>query len=61
MQRSCKMLSFGNCKWSERMPVSNENESSDMELINIEHHNIHNDTLMVPRAPKSEILIKRMT
>ena len=47
------------------MPISDEDENSDMELINIEHHilfhNVHNDTLMVPRAPKSEILIKRMT
>ena len=50
------------------MPILDEDENSDMELINIEHHilfhSVHNDTLMVPRrpkAPKSELLTKRMT
>ena len=41
------------------MPVSNEDENSDMELINTELPNVHNDTLMVPTAPKSKILIKQ--
>ena len=47
------------------MPISDEDENSDMELIDTEHHilfhNVHNDTLLVTRAPKSEILTKRMT
>ena len=56
--RNKVIISVGNCKWSVSQ---NEDENSDMELINTEHHilfhNVHNDTLMVPRAPKSEILI----
>ena len=63
--RTKVIISYGNYKWSACPSHMKMRIQIIMELIKIEHH-IYSImfimyTLMVPRAPKSEILIKSMT